>query len=505
MHKRTTINIWFYIVLIFAVLLSIKSCVGRNNDSDVIFDLKTNSFSYYGNQTLERAAKKSLADLQWTCSEEPISYDNGFTYEATLSGYSEEYDLDISIGFTVNYGITRKKHDPVPVTISIVWTQVGDIYSEDPDDISYVMDYIYGNLIPNEHPLVMPAESVQTEATQLTVENEDVLPENIQYLSCQVDDLLNELDQNALRASKTYNGQYLLLTGKIYSFSADGNSFSLTGLNDDGTQFSTLIYCMIPDSEQVDELLAANVGDKIVIKCAVTVIDQFTGYTVDTISIESVIKAEEAPTQETEQTFPTEPPVVETLTGTVLRSAGELNVRSGPGTNHGTIGRLYGGETVTIYEQQDVNGTVWGNIGYGWVSMDYIVFGIDNSTVPSTGTSNDLRSEYYGLWVSDDRQWCMTITPNGNRVDITVEQYYSPNGVSRWAMTGEFEENIFIRYSDGTLTDYVDGSVSYSYEGCEGAIGIYGNAVEWTEFYDDLGTSTSMMLTRTDHYSNPYS
>lgn len=206
-----------------------------------------------------------------------------------------------------------------------------------------------------------------------------------------------------------------------------------------------------------------------------------------------------------ETTPPTEESTSNVLTGTVLRSAGELNVRSGPGTNYGAIGRLYGGETVTIYEQQDVNGTVWGNIGYGWVSMDYIVFGIDNSIAPSTGTSNDLRSEYYGLWVSDDRQWCMTITPNGNGVDITVEQYYSPNGVSRWAMTGEFEENSFIKYWDGTLTDYVDGSVAYSYGGCEGAIGLYGNAVEWTQFFDDLGTSTSMMLTRTDHYSNPYS
>ena len=72
-------------------------------------------------------------------------------------------------------------------------------------------------------------------------------------------------------------------------------------------------------------------------------------------------------------------------------------------------------------------------------------------------------------------------------------------------MTGEFEENSFIKYWDGTLTDYVDGSVAYSYGGCEGAIGLYGNAVEWTQFFDDLGTSTSMMLTRTDHYSNPYS
>lgn len=133
--------------MIFTVIISMKSYIAKGNDPDAIYSLKNSRFSSYGSQTLETAAKDSLTDLQWICSEEPISFDGGYVYEAALSGHSEEHDLDVSIGFTVTLGYRVKKHDPVPVTISIDWVQVGDIYSEEVNDISYVMDFIYGNLL----------------------------------------------------------------------------------------------------------------------------------------------------------------------------------------------------------------------------------------------------------------------------------------------------------------------------------------------------------------------
>ena len=54
-----------------------------------------------------------------------------------------------------------------------------------------------------------------------------------------------------------------------------------------------------------------------------------------------------------------------------------LNVRSGPGTSYGIVGRLTPKEKVTITERKTVGGTQWGKISNGWVSMDYIV--LDNS------------------------------------------------------------------------------------------------------------------------------
>lgn len=46
-----------------------------------------------------------------------------------------------------------------------------------------------------------------------------------------------------------------------------------------------------------------------------------------------------------------------------------LNVRVGPGTSYPSIGKLYTGDTVTVYEKKGS----WGRIGTGkWVSMDYL-------------------------------------------------------------------------------------------------------------------------------------
>ena len=50
-----------------------------------------------------------------------------------------------------------------------------------------------------------------------------------------------------------------------------------------------------------------------------------------------------------------------------------LNVRSGPGTNYSVISYLYYGRKVEITEIKTANdGSLWGNIGNGWVYMDYL-------------------------------------------------------------------------------------------------------------------------------------
>ena len=57
-------------------------------------------------------------------------------------------------------------------------------------------------------------------------------------------------------------------------------------------------------------------------------------------------------------------------TGTV--TGNELNIRSGPGTNYGTVGSLNSGDRVTILSTTVVDGVTWGNIDKGWISMTYV-------------------------------------------------------------------------------------------------------------------------------------
>lgn len=49
-----------------------------------------------------------------------------------------------------------------------------------------------------------------------------------------------------------------------------------------------------------------------------------------------------------------------------------LNVRSGPGFNYDRIDTLSENDEVYITEEVEADGIIWGNIGNGWVSMDYI-------------------------------------------------------------------------------------------------------------------------------------
>lgn len=58
------------------------------------------------------------------------------------------------------------------------------------------------------------------------------------------------------------------------------------------------------------------------------------------------------------------------LYGTV--TGDELNIRSGPGTGYGSVGKLNSGDEVEILYTVEVNGVTWGNIDKGWISMDYV-------------------------------------------------------------------------------------------------------------------------------------
>ena len=137
-------------------------------------------------------------------------------------------------------------------------------------------------------------------------------------------------------------------------------------------------------------------------------------------------------------------------------------------------------------EQKDVNGTRWGNIGYGWVSMDYIVFGVDNSTNPEyVNTRGDKLSEFNGEWISVDGYWYMRITPSGSGVDIYAEYPYNTSEKSVWTMHGEYDEYTVIRYWDGICKDYDNGYETVKYTNGEGAVNFCEAGIEWHDFINN--------------------
>lgn len=248
---------------------------------------------------------------------------------------------------------------------------------------SELMEYYGRPLIetPNYDALVVPQfTEAPTEVT--TVNTDDI---HFEYYT--VDELITELDQNALRASKKYKDQYVILTGKLYGCSDDGEKFTLEGLNYESYQshsLSSTISCSITSGDQINTLLRANTGDTITVRCKVTQVDQYDGYKVETISVDEIAPKAYVPQEEPEPSAPSG-----MLTGTVLWSTDGLRVRSGPGTNYEAIHVLQPGTAVTIHKQQNVNGTYWGDIGEGWVCMDYVDLGGQQSA-PANGSTTDI-------------------------------------------------------------------------------------------------------------------
>lgn len=57
-------------------------------------------------------------------------------------------------------------------------------------------------------------------------------------------------------------------------------------------------------------------------------------------------------------------------TGTVTGS--EVNIRSGPGTDYKRVGKVYRGDSLTVFHQVAVGDKFWGYTSAGWVSMSYV-------------------------------------------------------------------------------------------------------------------------------------
>lgn len=75
----------------------------------------------------------------------------------------------------------------------------------------------------------------------------------------------------------------------------------------------------------------------------------------------------------------------------VIPGIGELNIRSGPGTDYSEVGRIREGAAVTIQETAQSGSAVWGRMYRGWVNMNYLVAGTEPEQL-STGTDYRVKS-----------------------------------------------------------------------------------------------------------------
>lgn len=76
------------------------------------------------------------------------------------------------------------------------------------------------------------------------------------------------------------------------------------------------------------------------------------------------------------------------INGTVNTNGSALRIRSGPSTAHSIVGRLSPGARVSIQEVTTENGSRWGRVSKGWISMDWVLLDAEGDGTVSLESEN---------------------------------------------------------------------------------------------------------------------
>ena len=118
--------------------------------------------------------------------------------------------------------------------------------------------------------------SVSVSQTETTTKAE----ETIEYEKFEVQQMIDDLKANALKAEKTYNKKNVEITGKITNFDSSGDYISIEAINAGDFNFDT-IQCYVKNDAQLDFLLEKTVGDTITIKGKITSVGEILGYSIN--------------------------------------------------------------------------------------------------------------------------------------------------------------------------------------------------------------------------------
>lgn len=183
------------------------------------------------------------------------------------------------------------------------------------------------------------------------------------------------------------------------------------------------------------------------------------------------------------------------MTVCVKLSVGELRIRSGPDTSYIEVGRLYGGEILTVTELQQTGGTQWGRISQGWICMDYV------DTVYGTQNERSNAQRFVGNWQDQNSQrCCLTIEPGEYGIFvIDISWGNSAFSTSMWRAVGEYDANSdCIRYHDCDHWESVsDGNGNftnnYYYTGGQGIFYFSSGNLLWQEYNESTGSQCSFV------------
>ena len=106
----------------------------------------------------------------------------------------------------------------------------------------------------------------------------------IEYMTCTVNQMMDDLDANPMNASDTYKGKYLEITGRLGNI--DSNGAYITVMSDD--EFSIIgVHCTLEkdNEEQRQAVSALAMDDQVTVRGKCTDVGEIMGYSLDVDSI----------------------------------------------------------------------------------------------------------------------------------------------------------------------------------------------------------------------------
>ena len=128
--------------------------------------------------------------------------------------------------------------------------------------------------------IVSCASSDKTNDSNRTGTSQTNTESIIVYDIIDLQQMMDALKANALKAEKTYQNKYIQITGKISNFDSDGKYISVEPVDADMWNFDT-VMCYITDTTQLDFLLEKAVGDIVTIKGKVKSVGEVIGYRIN--------------------------------------------------------------------------------------------------------------------------------------------------------------------------------------------------------------------------------
>ena len=114
-------------------------------------------------------------------------------------------------------------------------------------------------------------------------ENNSETENEITYTAYTVDEMVSMLEENALKAEKTYQDQYIELTGKLSTIDSDGSYIALSCIDNEWS--FTTVQCKIQNDTQLDQVLEMKTGDTVTVRGKITAVGELLGYSLDMDSI----------------------------------------------------------------------------------------------------------------------------------------------------------------------------------------------------------------------------